>query len=182
LEAQYQQVDDMLGGYMDKFGIDLDNPDIDENDLDEDDAIDFEDLPPEIKKHISFVEDNALDKTARNYSDKAYAFLKETFYENKKAPSEFKHDFETLSWYHTLLPTKLHRALCGFREPASEGDILLYDAVAQFQICKKAITQSVEALRKITKHCVSFHDSIQIMLALLHNIYSRIEKTEESIG
>lgn len=181
MDAQYKVIDEKLREHMDKIGIDLDNPDIDEDKFNEVDAIDFEDLPPDIQKHIRFVENNPLDKAAENYCHKACAFLKETFYKNKSAYLSLKYDFEAVSWYHTLLPAKLHRALCGFHEPASECDISLCDAVAQFQICKKAITQSVEAFRKIAKSYVSFQAQIQTMLALLHNIYSRIEKLEESI-
>ena len=181
MEVQYKEIDEKLREHMDKFGIDLDNLDIDEDKFDEADAIDFEDLPPDIQKHIRFVENNPLDKAAENYCHKAYAFLKETFYKNESAHLNLKYDFEAVSWYHTLLPAKLHRVLCGFHEAASDGDISLCDAVAQFQICKKAITQSVEAFRKIAKSYVSFQAQIQTMLALLHNIYSRIEKLEESI-
>ena len=61
-------------------------------------------------------------------------FLKSTFYKDEKIDPKRKNDFEIVSWYHTLLSAKLHRALCGFHEPAVEGDISLYDAVAQFQV------------------------------------------------
>src|SRR3989338_505367 len=45
IEAQYKALDEQLSEYMDKFGIDLDNPDIDEDGIDEQNAVDFEDLP-----------------------------------------------------------------------------------------------------------------------------------------
>ncbi len=124
-----------------------------------------------------------MSKRLQEIFQKNAEFEKESPYNfcNKKAPPELKYDFETLSWYHTLLPAKLHRALCGFHEPASEGDISLYDAVAQFQICKKAITQSVEALQKISNSYLSLQVQIQTMLALLHNIHSRIDQLEQSI-
>lgn len=181
METQYQGLDEKLSEQIDKFGVDLDNPDIDEDDLNEEDAVDFEDLPSDIQRHIQFVENNPLDATAKNYSDKTHAFLKKTFYGNKKNAPEIKSDFETISWYHMLLPAKLHRALCGFHEPATEGDISLYDAVAQLQICKKAITESIKALRKIDKGIASCHKQISLLLALLHNIYDRIETMENGI-
>lgn len=181
MEEQYQGLDDALGKCMDKFDIDLDDPDIDEDDLREDNIVDFENLPLDIQEHIQFVENNALNKTAQNYSVKVHDFLKEAFYENKKIAPELKYDFETISWYHTLLPAKLHRALCGFHRPVSEEDISLYDAVAQFQICKKAITQSIKALRKISKRNFFYKQKTQGIIALLHNIHSRIEKLEDSI-
>ena len=72
--------------------------------------------------------------------------------------------------YHSLLPAKLHRALCGFHEPAVEGDISLYDAVAQFQVCKKAIGESIKALRNIAEKKKELQDKITQLLALLYNI------------
>lgn len=181
IEAQYKEVDEKLSEGMDKFGIDLDNPDIDEGKLVEEDAIDFKDLPPDIQKHIRFVGNNPLDATAKNYFDKAHAFLKKTFYREGKIDPMLKDDFKIVSWYHTLLPAKVHRALCGFHEPVSEGDISLCDAVAQFQICKKAIKLSIKALRNIVVKDKGMHNIIMPLLSLLHNMFSRIELIEDEI-
>jgi len=181
IEAQCRQVDDMLNEHIERFGIDLDNPDIDEKWLSEEDAVDFEDLPPDIQKHIRFVENNPLSCTTEQYRKKTHAFLENTFYKNEAACPEFKYDFETISWYHTLLPAKLHRALCGFHEPAADGDLSLYDAVAQFEICKKAVKESIKSLRKIKKAFSAHHIQITGLIALLHNIYSRIEMLLEGI-
>lgn len=131
-------------------------------------------MPPDIQKHIRFVENNPLDATARNYSDKAHAFLKKTFYKNEKAYHKIKYDFETVAWYHTLLPAKLHRSLCGFHEPAMEGDISLCDAIAQFDICKKAIGKSIKALRNINDNSPAYKSQTKDLIILLHNIDSRI--------
>lgn len=175
MEEQYKKVDELLSEHMDKLNIDLDNPDIDENDLDEEDAIDFEDLPPDIQKHIKLVENHSLGATARNYLDKTHAFLKETFYRDEKVYPKLKYDFETVAWYHTLLPAKLHRALCGFHEPATEGDISLHDAVAQFDICLKGIEGSIRALRNIVD-VLSLHKAqITILIVLLNNLDDRIK-------
>jgi len=166
---------------MKKFGIDLDNPDIDEDDLDKDNAVDFKDLPPEIQKHIKFVENNTLDRAAKNYLDRTHAFLKETFYKNNKIYSNIKYDFETISWHHTLLPAKIHRALCGFHEPVAEGDFSMCDAVAQFDICVKGIEESIEAFRNICANLSERKALITELISLLHNLKSRIEIMVESI-
>ena len=135
----------------------------------------------DFQKHIRFVENNPLDAAAKNYFDKAHAFLKETFFRDGEIDPMLKDDFEIVSWHHTLLPAKLHRALCGFHEPAREGEFALYDAVAQFQICKKAIKDSAVALRNITEKDESLHGSVTALLALLYNMLSRIELVEEQI-
>lgn len=181
IEAQYKEVDETLSEHIDKFGVDLDNPDIDEDDLNEEDAVDIEDLPPEIQKHIRFVENNPLDATAKNYHEKAHVFLKKTFYKNEKAHTKIKYDFETVAWYHTLLPAKLHRALCGFHEPATEGDLSLYDAIAQFDICRRAIEGSIKALRNINSSLPSYRSQIKDLIVLLHNMGSRIRIMVENI-
>jgi len=151
----------------------------------QDDEIAFDDLAgPEfedIRKHIEFVENNPLDNTAEQFCKKAHEFLEKTFHNKGAVKSEILNDFETIAWYHTLLPSKLHRALCGFHEPACEGDISLNDAVAQFAICKKAIDESIRALRNISQHFLDQRAQILELTALLHNIHSRIVALEESI-
>jgi len=181
MEAQYKEVDDMLNKQIEKFGIDLDNPDIDEKWLSEENAVDFEDLPLDMQKHIRFVESNPLDHTAKQYRNKAHSFLESTFYKNEAVKPESKYDFQVISWYHTLLEVKLHRALCGFHEPAVDGDMSLCDAVAQFEICKKAASQSIIALRKIKDDLPDCRNQISELIALLHNIHSRIEALLASI-
>jgi hypothetical protein len=143
--------------------------------------IDFEDLPPEIQDHIRFVEDNPLDSTTKNYLNKAHAFLESTFYRDKSIDPELIRDFETVSWYHTLLHVKLRRALAGFHEPAVEGDYAMHDAVAQFEICKKCAGKSIEALSKIKEHLPGQRLPITALIALLHNIHSRINLLLESV-
>jgi len=71
--------------------------------------------------------------------------------------------------------------LAGFHEPTAEGDISLYDAVAQFQICKKAINQSLKALQNIAKKDKVLQRTTVQLLALLRNIFSRIELMENEI-
>lgn len=151
----------------------------------EENEINFDDIDdPEfgkIKKHIEFVENNPLDTTAEQYRKRTNEFLKDTFYNKEGLGLELTNDFETVAWYHTLLPVKLHRALCGFHEPVNEGEFALCDAVAQFAICRKAIVESVRALRRIEPYYPLHKNLITELLALLHNILSRIEAMEESI-
>jgi len=181
MDAQYKELDEKFSEHMDKFGIDLDNPDIDEDELDEEHLIDFNNLPKDIQKHIRFVENNSLPATAEQYRKKAHEFLKEAFYKKEKKYAGLSYDFQTVSWYHTLLSAKLQRALAGFHEPAFENDFSLCDAVTQFEICKKAIKESINALRKIDLSLPAYHLKILELLTLLGNIHSRIEALEESI-
>jgi len=147
--------------------------------------IDFNEIDdPEFKKikeHMDFVESNPLQVTAERYLDKAHEFLEAVFYKNTGLEHELTYDLETISWYHTLLPVKLNRALAGFHEPACEGDISLCDAVAQFEICKKAIDESSKAFKKIKQHFPSRHAQISEFIAILSNMRSRIELLEKTI-
>lgn len=181
MRAQHEEVEKKLNEKAEDFGMDLDYPDINEDELKEEDAVDFKDLPPEIQKHVQFVENNPLKTVVKNYSDKARIFLKQTFYKKKPDDAQLRYDFETVSWYHTLLPAKTSRALAGFHEPVHEDEFALCDAVAQFQICQKSVRESVKALRRIKKHYPDYHKQIRILIALLHNIGSRIEALLNSI-
>lgn len=167
MKQQFEEVEEKIEKFTEESEIDFD--DIDGHDFDK------------IKEHIKFVENNPLVTTAEQYRRKSHIFLKNTFYEKKGIESKLICDFETIAWYHTLLSVKLHRALCGFHEPVCDDEFALYDAVAQFEICKKAIKESINALRKIDPNLPYYHLEILELLALLHNIHSRIEVMESSI-
>lgn len=167
MEKQYKDLEKVFEGHEEELGIDFDEI----NDPE------FE----KIKEHIKFMENNPLQITAEQYLSKAHNFLEATFYKNDSLEPSLVYDFQTISWYHTLLPVKLNRALAGFHEPACEGDISLCDAVAQFEICKKAISESTKALRKIREHFPKQRIQILELLAILPNIHSRIELLEGTI-
>lgn len=179
LEAQHGELEEKLQATGEKFGIDLDFPG--PGYINEEQMIEIEDLPKEIQDHIKFVENHHLPVTVEEYRKRAHEFLKANFYETKNISSETQCHFETVSWYHTLLSAKLQRALAGFHEPVSEQEFGLYDAVAQFLICKKAADESIKALKLLEPHYFRFKQTIADLLALLHNILDRIEAIEESI-
>lgn len=159
--------------------------DLDEfiQELEEEIEINFDEIDdPEfekIKEHIKFAENNPLPVSAEQYRKKVHEFLKDTFYKEEKKFTGLNYDFQAVSWYHTLLSAKLQRALAGFHEPAREGDFALYDAVAQFEICKKAISKSIKALRNIAENDKNLQSRITQLLTLLHNMFSRIKLIEE---
>lgn len=167
IKRQFEDIEEKIEQFTEENEIDID--DIDDPEFEK------------IKEHIKFVENNLLQKTAEQYHKKALAFLENTFYKKENTKPELIYDFETVVWYYTLLPVKLNRALCGFHEPAAEGDISLCDAVAQFEICRKAAKESIAALQKIKSAYLLFQPRISELLALLHNIYSRIEIMEEQV-
>jgi len=167
LRKQLEDAGEKLEQFAEENEIDLDNIDDPE----------FE----KIREHIKFVENNPLLATVEQYRKKGQSFLKNTFYNQQEIKGGLTDDFETVAWYHTLLPVKLQRALAGFHEPAAEGDISIYDAVAQFEICKKAINRSVSALQNIAKKDKSLHNRIMQLLAILRNIFSRIDLMESEI-
>lgn len=167
MQRQYESVKDVFEEYEEEVDINFET--IDEPEFEK------------IKEHIKFVQNNHLEVTVEQYRMRTYAFLAETFYNDEKVISGLKYYFKTVSWYHTLLPIKVNRALAGFHEPAVPEDMALYDAVAQFQICQKAAKESIVALRKIKDGFPGRHKQIIELIALLHNIHSRIEALLETL-
>lgn len=167
MKKQFEGIEETIEKHMEEEGFDI-------GDMNEE-------VQELVRKQEEFLENNPLDKTAEQYRKKVDAFLKDAFYKQGEAKTELSPDFETIAWYHTLLSVKLRRALCGFHEPVSEDEFALYDAVAQFEVCKKAIRESVDSLRKVNKHFPVRHIQILELIALLHNIHSRIEALEERI-
>jgi hypothetical protein len=151
--------------------------------IDEDATVNLSDLPEEIQKHIRFIQNHPLSRAVEQYQKRARAFLKETFYNNNKSSilPELNDYFEVLSWYHVLLPAKARRALAGFHTPFSEKDLALSDAVAQFEICQKAVTGSQDAIKRIKDHYPVHNQGLIEMRALLHNITSHINSMLESV-
>lgn len=150
---------------------------IEEIDLEAMDSPEFE----KIKKHIRFVESHSLPKIAQSYHRKAWEFLEKIDFKKNPAASDLADDFEIIEWYHTLLPAKLQRALAGFHEPISEGDMSLHDVVAQLAVCKKAIHLSTESLRKLKGKYAEHQVLIIELIALLQNILGQIDTLEKSI-
>jgi len=134
-----------------------------------------------IKKHVTFVERHPLRKVADDYRRKAHLFLEISRYRQEAVEPRLKEHFETLDRYHTLLPAKLNRALCGYHEPVAEGDISMHDAIAQFAVCKKAAQLSLSALTQL-KTAYPMHGNALIELRrLLQGILSLVLKMEEAV-
>jgi hypothetical protein len=108
-------------------------------------------------------------------------FIKEAFCENQEIAPELVNDYETLIWYHTLLPAKAHRLLSDIYVEESEDEFRLYDAVAQIEIIKKSIAQSEEALRNILIEKITDRYKISEILDILQDIAKQVETIEEKI-
>ena len=126
-----------------------------------------------------------MQVTAKNYMRKIHDFLKETFYPKAESMAqELYNDYQTISWYHILLPVKMHRALRGLYASNrfdEEDDFGLCDAVAQLAVCKKAIKNSRQALNNIVQKNTQYKTRIRYFLSLLDNMFSRIELIEQEI-
>jgi len=157
----------------------FDFPEFSSNDYDENDNYE------EIKKKEEQLQQHPLQVTAENYMHIIHNFLKEAFYPKVESMTQdLRSDYEVVAWYHTLLPVKLHLALCDLYARdrfAEENDIGLCDAVAQLAICKKAIKNSHQALNNIAQKNTQFKIRIKYFLSLLGNMFSRVELIEQEI-
>ncbi len=145
--------------------------------IDEEAIEEFEQKRQEQKKH-------PLMKVSHQYCLKVHELLKHIYFDKtEQMPASVKFQFETITWYHTLLPAKIYRALCGIyvKDIFDDDDYELYDGIAQLEVCKKAIRQSDNALRKIVVENKSYQLQITELLAILHNIKSQIHFIEKDI-
>lgn len=181
MDAQHKRLEEKLDEAMDRFGIDLDDPEVDESLLRDEDAVDIDDLPAKVRKHIEFVENSDLRKTAERYHKKTHEFLASTFFKEGFQPGSHKDDFEVIAWYHTLFPAKINRALAGFHESVSEGDVSLCDAVAQFRISEKAASRSIAAWKRLIGQYGEQRKLLRELIVLLDNMLNRIRLLESRI-
>lgn len=168
MDRQFSEAFERIEETMDEWEVDLDEVEIESDSC-------------SIKDHISKINEDPLPQTAQNYFERTHAFLKETYYENEMLAEELKYDFDTIDWYHCLLPVKVQRMLAGFHDQVCDGDIALCDAVAQIQISKKAIALSLRAYANICDINNQYVAPTRVLVTLLGNIQSRIKMLEESI-
>ena len=120
---------------------------------------------------------------AKTYMSLAYALL-EDLKKSGRTPDapELRRDIETLAWYHILLPVKIERGLAGLREAAAGDDFAIYDAVAQFEIARKAVRESSASLRNLRGRLgPSGATAVRDLIALLEGIAGHIRGIEESL-
>lgn len=128
-----------------------------------------------------FLNAHPLQVISEQYMNRSAVFLKEAFPDDEEiAPDLFSH-YETVSWYHTLLPSKMYYGLSALCEYDGTDDTELCDTIAEWAVCKKGIKKSVEALREIARAKPGFKKTITLLLALLHNMHSRIELKEQDV-
>lgn len=136
-------------------------------------------------------EDRDLDAAAQShpltisthiFMERAHAFLKQHYYEHaeEQRTAEEKTACEVLSFYHTLLAAKMYRAVVGMlvhrRADDAWGGHEVHDAVAQFDVCRKGILLSVEALDTLSRI-----DTVEVrnLRVILMNIIGRIVVWEQ---
>ena len=133
------------------------------------------------KKEMELL-NHPLHKLSIEYYKKAHVFLKQNFYGKTSVILETSHDFERLSWHHTLLRVKIYRALCDIYARNDKDDYSLHHAVAQIDISSKCITESQNALSNLQKLQIFSKNTINELLALLNRISISINTIEKEIN
>lgn len=173
MRRQFDDMEKRIQNSIDERGIDF-YSDFDQEDFNASEEITNPQKP---------LNDDALVAAANEYLRRAHEFLKVAFFDKNTFATRLTGDFETVTWYHTLLAVKLQRALSGFGvlDDDDEEGFALNDSVAQFAVCQKAIKESIEALRNIQPDYPMQKTIIVQLFALLTNMAHRIKKLEQSI-
>ncbi|MCK4917145.1 MAG: hypothetical protein KAJ14_16190 [Candidatus Omnitrophica bacterium] len=130
------------------------------------------------KERKQFLE-NPFYKLVVQYSREAHDFLKDAFYNKDEVESELVDDYETISWYHTLLPSKVHRLLCDANIKDENDSTRYADAFAQIAIINKSIGNSEKALQDILRVKISYNYVIFDLLELLSQIANQVKLIED---
>jgi hypothetical protein len=112
------------------------------------------------------------------YMGFAHKFIQYAYREYPAA----KKETETIARYHMLLAVKMKRALTGILAADDKDEFGLHDGVAQLDVCAKAVTGSLEALRGLRQACPDLNKSCAGLIALLHRVSESIGELEENIG
>jgi len=164
---------ELLREHAEEEGIDLD-------------AIDTESVISE----LADPSDHPLHVKAHKYAMNTHKFLEKLrniineYIENINAGNtlaedieEIKECFEVISWYHTQIAIKIHRALCGKMEAEGEeyGESdefsSMHDANGSAKVAYHGLIRTMDALTKVYEWKKSLHDDI---MPLLTNVYGLI--------
>ena len=122
---------------------------------------------------------HSLSRLAHAFCKEAYSFLKRNYYRKSADYSEVHRDeYQVLEWFHTLLPVKIRRlleSLYGEEKVGSDPlvqEALLADAVAQMDICGKAISLCQKACDALTAP----HPVELVPLAKMRTFLDRMEE------
>jgi hypothetical protein len=136
----------------------------------------------EVPEQKELVSRNFLAGVAEKYRSQARVFLESVLSGGKERFSPgIQYDLDTTIWYHTLLVVKLERALAGLHEPAGEDDLSLHDAVGQFEICKKAVRESLAALKNLGEQLPGAKEHVPALITLLRYIQDNIRALEDDL-
>jgi len=88
---------------------------------------------------------------------------------------------EVISWYHTLIPAKVHRALSSRMEAEREGDggreHRMGDALGSAKVAYESVVRSMAALRRVYDWDQGLEDQVIPLLADLDRMRRQIEET-----
>ena len=124
------------------------------------------------------VKSHPLSKLAVEYLTAVSGFLKE--FSDEDEGNALADALEVLIWYHTLLPPKVYRLLDGLFNPIEEGNVRLYDAVAQMDMIKAGLLRSGEALKNIAEE-ENMRNSALRLANMIHKMSGMIELLERDI-
>lgn len=168
IEESFKETHKLLGMAMKKHGIT--QKDLEKIDPDEYEEPDFQSHP--------------LIKLTTKYLKTAHAFLDEFWYEQQKMVGQFnievpmddiKDAIETISWYHTMLPTKIWRLLYEIDTTGREKDEELKEMMKEdipkfFALVDKCITKSKGAIESFSAERKLQPERIKEMLRLLEQV------------
>jgi hypothetical protein len=182
LREQFTRGNQLLGESAKKHGIDLDN------------LPETETPPPDPSHH-------PLQQRAEAYTHATHAFLTDLRQRvveehgtleqramvmgTDRAESGYANlldAYEVLSWFHKLIPTKIHRALSSLLEAGGEDEdeeraLQMNDALGSAKVAYESVMKSLAALQRVYGWDKALEDQVLPLLADLEWMRKQIEMT-----
>jgi hypothetical protein len=180
VRKQFERAIEMLREMADEHGIDLESA-------------------PEMEEAAPDPTDHPLNQRARDYMSAAHAFLEDLrqriteehaaleeramILGPERAAGNYQEildAFEVISWYHTLLPAKVYRALGSKLEAEQDGDpesrkFHLDDALGTARVAHESVVRSMAALQRVYEWDDGLEDRIIPLLADLEWLRNQVE-------
>lgn len=129
------------------------------------------------------VEKEHLLITVQQFFRKSRIFLAHFYFSCDETPKELERHFQTMSWYHNFLPSKLKALMTTYYNweggDSDNTESLLVEVVMHLDICQSGVKRSIEAMRHLKTSFLCRGTIVPTeILALLHNIDDRLKTLE----
>jgi len=151
----FDQTKQMILGFAQKEGFDLDNTD----------DVEVPHIDPNEYK---------LYRLVRAYADEAHVFLK--LLQREGISDEIEEAYDDLMWYHTLIVAKTGRLVSTFEDDARDAEMQAMEETGTLRVIEKCIRISRAGLETMLRELPEYLQDVAELISMLNRVEEQIDK------